>query len=62
MQKSEARKSREADIVCVLENLNVIGSSHLERGESDLDDLMSRPDSQSCGNSVELRTLRKVQL
>ena len=38
----------------VSENLIVmITSSRFERRESDLDDLIARPDNQCCGNSVE---------
>ena len=38
----------------VSENLIVmITSSHFEKGQSDLDDLVARPDNQCCGNSVE---------
>ena len=38
----------------VSENLIVmIISSHFERRESDLDDLIARSDNQFCGNSVE---------
>ena len=37
-QKSEAKKSRETDIVSDLENRNIkIGSSRFGRGESDFD-------------------------
>ena len=37
-----------------LENLNIIiGSSHFDKGENDMDDLRGRHDSQSFANSVE---------
>ena len=53
-QKGKGRKSRQADIMSVSEHFIVmITSSHFERGQSDLDDLIARPDNQCCGNSVE---------
>ena len=49
----KARKLRVADFMSDLDNLKVmIGSSHFERGESDMDDLRGRHESKSCGNSV----------
>ena len=47
-QKSKARKSREADILSDIENLEkMLGSNHLERIESEINNSLRRPESPS---------------
>ena len=47
-QKSKARKSREADMLSDIENLDLMfGSNHLEREESELSNSVRRPESPS---------------
>ena len=47
-QKSRARKSREADKLSDIENLDImLGSNHLETEESELSNSVRRPESPS---------------
>ena len=46
MQKSKARRSREADMISDLENIDVmIGSGHSEKEDSEIGNSVRRPES-----------------